>query len=113
MIEHYNMVYMFGYSPRLTTHLERLNPLILSQAKKGLKIGLILIHDGVLGAASKGKNIMLIDTLKESEISIFAMIPDLKARGIPLENIDNTIRLLEYNELIDILDDTDKLISWM
>ena len=113
MTEHYNMVYMFGYSPRQTTHLERLNPLILSQAKKGLNISLILIHDGVIGAASKGKKYRSIDTLKENQISIYAMIPDLKARGIPLENIDNTIRLLEYTELIDILDDTDKLISWM
>jgi sulfur relay protein TusB/DsrH len=41
------------------------------------------------------------------------MSPDVKARGIDSETIHEKVILIEYEELVDILADTPKIISWM
>ena len=46
-------------------------------------------------------------------ITLYAMIPDLQARGIALENIHDKVKPIEYDDLIDNLDVTPKIISWM
>ncbi|MBY9017341.1 MAG: hypothetical protein KGD66_00775 [Candidatus Lokiarchaeota archaeon] len=113
MSENEKVLYLFGYSEMTGTHLERLMPILKGQVNKGSQIGFVLIHDGVIGINKKGKIPKKMEELLNMSITIYAMIPDLQARGIALENIHDKVKPIEYDDLIDILDVTPKIISWM
>ncbi len=113
MTDNLDMIYLFGFSSNTGKHLERLLPILQLQKAKDSKIGLVLIHDGVIGITTKGKIPKQMEVLLDLNIAMFAMIPDLKARGIAFDYINEKIRLIEYDDLIDILDTTPKIISWM
>jgi sulfur relay protein TusB/DsrH len=113
LTENKDIIYLFGYSERMGKHLERLVPLLKAQIAKGSRIGLIFIHDGVINSSSRGKILDSVKQLFNSEIELYTLIPDLKARGISLDHVHETIKPIEYDELIDIIDATPKLISWM
>ena len=113
MAEDKNILYLFGYSERMGKNLERLIPLLKSQKSKEAKIGLIFIHDGVINTSSKGKIPDSVKELIDLNVNLFTMIPDLKARGISIEHIIDRIKPIDYGELVDLIDATPKLISWM
>ena len=113
MSENSDMVYLFGFSERSTRQLEKLLPLIKSQIRREKKVSLILLLDGVINAISKGNLPSSVAELLSLDLSIFAMTPDLKARGIALENLQEKIKPIDYLEMVDILDTTPKIISWM
>ncbi len=108
-----DILYLFGFSERTGNHLKRLLPLLKIQQNKGSKIGFVLIHDGVIGVTTDSVIPKPINELLNLNISVFAMIPDLKARGISVEKLHSKIKPVEYNELVDILDNAQKVISWM
>jgi len=95
------------------THLERLLPILKAQIKKGSQIGLVLIHDGVIGINKKGKIPEKMEELLNMNITVYAMFPDLRARGIAQEQIHDKVKTIEYDDLIDILDVTPRILSWM
>ena len=113
MTENRNVLYLFGYSEMTGTHLERLLPILEAQNKKGSQIGFVLIHDGVIGINKKGRIPEKMQELLNMNITVYAMIPDLQARGIAQEQIHDKVRPIGYDDLIDILDVTPKIISWM
>ena len=113
MSENRKVLYLFGYSEMTGKHLERLLPILKAQINKGSQIGLVLIHDGVIGISKKGKIPKKMEELLDMNITIYAMIPDLQARGIVLENIHDKVKPIDYDDLIDNLDVTPKIISWM
>ena len=113
MSENRKVLYLFGYSEMTGTHLERLLPILKAQINKGSQIGLVLIHDGVIGISKKGKIPKKMEELLDTNIKVYAMIPDLQARGIALEYIHDKVIPIDYDELIDNLDVTPKIISWM
>ncbi|MFX1420634.1 MAG: DsrH/TusB family sulfur relay protein [Promethearchaeota archaeon] len=113
MSENLDMVYLFGFSSNTGTHLEKLLPILKAQKIKNSKIGIVLIHDGVIGITTKGRIPKQVEDLLDLNITLFVMVPDLKARGITLDYISENIRPIEYDDLIDILDTTPKIISWM
>jgi len=113
MSENRSILYLFGYSEMTGTHLERILPILKAQVNKGSQIGMVLIHDGVIGINKKGRIPEKMADLINMNITIYAMIPDLQARGIALEYIHDKVKPIGYDELIDILDVTPKIISWM
>ncbi|UCC20970.1 MAG: hypothetical protein JSV62_06720 [Promethearchaeota archaeon] len=113
MSEKLDMVYLFGFSSNTGTHLEKLIPILKTQKIKNSKIGIVLIHDGVIGITTKGRISKQVEDLLDLNIPLFVMAPDLKARGITLDYISEKIRPIGYDDLIDILDMTPKIISWM
>ncbi|MBY9017074.1 MAG: sulfurtransferase complex subunit TusB [Candidatus Lokiarchaeota archaeon] len=113
MTENKKVLYLFGYSEMTGTHLERLLPILKAQINKSSQIEMVLIHDGVIGINKKGKIPKNMEELLNMNITIYAMIPDLQARGIAQEQIHDKVKPIEYDDLIDILDLTPKIISWM
>ncbi len=107
------IVYLFGFSERTGNHLERLLPLLKVQIQKGANVGLVFIHDGVIGLNTNGSIPSKLEELLNSNITLKAMVPDMKARGIPIESLHDKIKPIEYDELVEILDNTQKIISWM
>ena len=113
MTENLDMVYLYGNSPRDRAYMETLIPVIETQFKNGVKVGIVFIHDGVINASSKRKSSEQVKKLMELPITLFVMIPDLKARGILLDSIYNAVKSINYGDLVDILDSSEKIISWM
>ena len=113
MAENNDIVYLFGYSERMGKYLERLIPLLKVQINKGSNIGLIFIHDGVINTSSRGKTPESVKELISLKVTLYKLIPDLKSRGIDLDHVHEIITSIEYDEFVDIIDATPKLISWM
>jgi len=113
MSENRKVLYLFGYSEMTGTHLERLLPILKAQISKGSELGLVLIHDGVIGINKKGRIPEKMEELLNMKVIVYALIPDLQARGIALENIHDKVKAIEYDDLIEKLDLTPNIISWM
>jgi len=113
MVEDLDIIYLFGFSGLVGNHLKRLLPILKSQIKKNTKLGLVLIHDGVIGITTKGKIPKQTEELLNLDVIVFAMKPDMIARGIAPEYMHDKIKSIEYDDLIDLIDATPKVISWM
>ncbi|MBA7680931.1 hypothetical protein ES703_89252 [subsurface metagenome] len=112
-LSEFKFLYLFGFSEITGNHLERLLPILKGQIKKGSQIGIVLIHDGVIGINKRGRITKAMEDLLSLEVGLYAMVPDLKARGIALEQTHEKIKPIEYDDLIDLLDNSIKIISWM
>jgi len=96
MKEKFDIIYLFGHSPRMENQLRQLNPIIKSQNAKGLTVGVVFIHNGVIGTSIRGEIPSEIKalTLTNNSLYLFVMIPDLKARGISHEDVIGKINRL-------------------
>jgi tRNA 2-thiouridine synthesizing protein B len=113
MAENLDVVYLFGFSGLSGNHLRRLLPILKSQINKNEKLGLVLIQDGVIGISTKGKISKHVEELLGLNVEVFAIKSDIMARGIALENVHDKVKSIEYDDLIDVIDNTPKIISWM
>ena len=113
MEQNNDLVYLYGFSGRKNGKLNTVISIIEDQLKTGVKIKIILIHDGVIGISKKGDIPRNLEKLINLPLTVYAMIPDLKARGINSETIHAKINLIDYEELVDILAETPKIVSWM
>jgi len=108
-----DILYLFGFSERTGNHLERLLPLLKVQIQKGIAVGLVFIHDGVIGLNTNALIPKPVEELLNANITLKAMVPDMKARGIPVEGLHDKVKPIEYDELVELLDNAQKIISWM
>lgn len=108
-----DLIYLFGFSEMTGNHLERLLPILIGQINKNRKIGFVLIHDGVIGISKKGKTPKSMLELLDLDITIYALKPDMKARGIAFNQLHDKINAIDYDELVDVLESTQKVISWI
>ena len=108
-----SIIYLYGFSLRLRDKLESLLEILKEQIRSNIEINIVLIHDGVIGATTKGKIPENLLELSNLPINIYAVIPDLKARGMDPNNLFNKIKGIEYEDLVDILVNKIKIVSWM
>jgi len=106
------LVYLFGFSTRKSTSIDNLFNIVKEQTKDA-NITVVLIHDGVIGTSKKGVTPTSLNLLLNLPITVFAMTPDLLARGIDRNSVDARISCIEYDVLVDILAQTPKIASWM
>jgi len=107
------LVYLYGFTPRNSDRMENFISLIEEQLKLDAKILVILIHDGVIGLTKKGIMPETMKKLLNLSIKIYGMKPDLLARGLNPNEIDNRVECIDYENLVDILAVTPKIASWM
>jgi len=108
-----DIVYLYGFSTRKQAYIENLLSVVSEQIEENVKIAVILIHDGVIGTSRIGKIPELLNNLLNISVSVYALLPDLLARGIEPNTVDPRITCIEYDELVDILAQTPKVASWM
>lgn len=108
-----DILYLFGFSEMMEKQLERLLPILKAQLKKDYRIGFVLMHDGVIGFSEKSKTPESIKDLLGLDIALYVLKPDIKARGIPLNQLHDKIKAIEYDELVDVLESARKIISWL
>jgi len=106
-------LYLFGFSPRRSCHLDRLLPVINRQQRKGEKIGIVLLHDAVIGSTSPGTTPQSILQLLSMATKVFALVPDLEARGLKQTDLLPQISPLTYDDLVDLLAGVPKVATWV
>ena len=107
------LVYLYGFSTRKQAYLDNLLSILKDQTDNGSSIAIVLIHDGVIGTSQSGTIPSSLEKLLSLSVSVFAITPDLLARGIEPSTVDPRIRCIEYEDLVDILAKTPKIASWM
>jgi sulfur relay protein TusB/DsrH len=107
----HDIVYLVGHSARQECQLENIIPLVDAQHEAGKNVGIVLMQDGVIGTSKLGT---VPETLKyfiEMEIPVHALGADMTARGInpdlPIDNVD----VINYEDLVDILAESGRIVS--
>jgi sulfur relay protein TusB/DsrH len=125
-----DIVYLFGYSLLGTKQFEQLIPLVKNQLTKDVKISLVLLHDAVVGTSSKGttpnalkelldfafqlKNMGNVTGIEPTiRLHVQVLTEDLEARGFSADNLIPRVEPINYSKLVDILDESAKIVSWM
>ena len=107
------LTYLYGFSLRLRDKSESLLKILIEQMKNNFKINLILLHDGVIGVTKRSQMPSTLAELLQTPIRIYALISDILARGLDLNDLRNPIKTIDYDNLIDILVNSEKIISWI
>ncbi len=81
----------------------------LAHAKEGSAI--LLIEDGVYGALNGSKMTAQIQQAME-KFTLYALGPDLKARGIADKVIDG-VKVIDYAGFVDLACENDKVQAWL
>jgi sulfur relay protein TusB/DsrH len=105
-------LYLFGFSPNKLMQLENLIKIIKEQVEN-FEISVVLIHDGVIGLSNKGKTPEIVFRLLDLPIKIYGLIPDILARGMDIADINNRVKCISYEELVDLLVNIPQIASWM
>lgn len=108
-----DIVYLYGFSTRKQVYLSNLLGVVSEQIKDKITVAIVLLHDGVIGTSQNGTIPNLLRKLIDLPVSVFALLPDLLARGIEPNTVDSRIKCIEYGELVDILAQSPKVASWM
>ena len=108
-----SIVYLFGFSSRFETNLRSLLEIVEEQIEEDIKISIVLILDGVIGVSKKELTPLVLNDLLKLPVDIYAMIPDIKARGIDSKNLLEQVKGISYDDLVDILVSSQKIVSWM
>jgi sulfur relay protein TusB/DsrH len=108
-----SIVYLYGFSPTFESKLQTLLGILSEQVTLDFEISIVLIHDGIIGTSKIGITPKFLKKLLELPFSFYAIIPDIKARGMDPNNIIDGIKAIEYDDLVDILISNNKIVSWM
>lgn len=73
---------------------------------------ILLIEDGIYAAQ---KNTAVAEKMQQAFAShrVYALKPDLQARGINPENTIDGISLVDYDDFVKLATEYDKLQSWL
>ena len=108
-----DIVYLYGFSTRKQVYLENLFGIVREQVENNVSIAIVLIHDGVIGTSQNGSMPDILNRLLNLPLSVYALLPDLLARGIEPSGLNPRIKCIDYDDLVDILAQTPKTVSWM
>lgn len=113
MVDDTSIVYLYGFSTLLESKLINLIKIIEKQLEQKYQISIVFIHDGIIGTSKKNKITSSMKKLLNLPITTYSLLPDLKARGIDATNLQNKVKGIEYEDLVDILVTIPKIVSWM
>ncbi|HEC36634.1 hypothetical protein LCGC14_0705110 [marine sediment metagenome] len=107
------IVYLYGFSTTMESKLTNLIQIIENHLEQNTHISIVFIHDGVIGTSQKSRKSHALKKLLNLPLVFYTMIPDLKARGIGTQNLQPKFTSINYDELVDILAEAPKIVSWM
>lgn len=86
----------------------------LESALKFSKAGtaILLLEDGVYGAV-KGTAAEAMVTAAMADKKVYAMGPDLAARGIKEDRVIDGVELVDYAGFVDLVEANDKVQAWL
>ncbi|MHA1166717.1 MAG: DsrH/TusB family sulfur metabolism protein [Candidatus Hodarchaeales archaeon] len=105
MIE--NLV-LYGYSGY--DEYQRKN--LASIALKLQNAGIVLLEDAVIGSLKVGSEHPYAGFVEE-KIPLYCVVEDLEARGMNSSLLEDGIKPITFSELIDLIEESQRLISWL
>lgn len=69
----------------------------------------LLIEDAVVGATAEAS----VAAALESKIAVYALGPDLKARGLPNDHIIKGVKVVDYAGFVDLTVEHDNVQTWL
>ena len=82
----------------------------ISMCSKGSSI--LFIEDGVISVMKSTKFSEIIEsTLKN--FKVYALKPDLEARGLSLKNVIKGVEIVGYEEFVDLTTEHNSVQSWL
>jgi sulfur relay protein TusB/DsrH len=98
---------LFGYSGFDTTQLKN-----LSDLTSGLSdCGVVLMEDAVIGTSTTGNN--SYDAFIKGGVKLYCLEEDFNARGLETGTLVPGIESITYSTLIDIIENSPRVISWL
>lgn len=99
---------LYGFSGFFHCQRNRLQSII-----SGLEdTAVVLMEDAVIGTAKTG-NIGPYASLKGENVILYCLSEDLNARGFDQNNLESGIKPINYAKLMDLIEKSEKLISWL
>lgn len=108
-----SLLYLYGYSAWDNGKLGNLSDIISFQIDMASEIVIVLIHDAVLGASKKAQTSPELKNLLKLKVNVYAMEPDLIARGFKPSELLNGITALSYDGLVELMVKIPKIVSIM
>jgi sulfur relay protein TusB/DsrH len=108
-----SIIYLYGFSPNLGNKSSSFLKILKEQLSSDLNISVVMIHDGVLATNKKSKTPDFLEDLLNFPIKLYALIPDIIARGMDHKDLIDKINGIGYEELVDLLIESNKIVSWM
>ena len=125
-----DITYLFGYSLFGSNQFSQLVPLVKNQLTKDKAVNIVLLHDAVIGTGNKGvtpkslnelldfayqlKNVGTVTGIEPTvQLHIHVLKEDLEARGFTADTLNSRLIPIDYHKLVDIMDESPKLVSWM
>lgn len=97
----------------LESKLTNFIKIIEHQLNQNHQISVVFIHDGVIGTSKKNRITSSMKKLLNLPITPYSLLPDLRARGLNATNLQNKVKGIKYEDLVDILVTIPKIVSWM
>lgn len=72
----------------------------------------LLIEDGVY-AAMKGTRVEAAVTTALESVKVYALGPDLKARGCSEDRVIDGVRVVDYSGFVDLAAESTKVQAWL
>ena len=81
-------------------------------ARAGPGSAVLLIEDGVLGALAGSRFAARFAAMATGEVEVFALGPDLAARGIEPGRVAGCIKMVDYDGFVGLACRFDKTVTW-
>ena len=107
------ILYLYGFSPRIHNHLQRLARIVAHQTEQGHDVAIALLHDGVVGAVPSDRLPAALKELLKLGAKFYVLGEDLDARGLGEFQLRDELERIDYDSLIDLIVQCDTLCSWM
>lgn len=99
---------LYGYSGFYHCQRNR-----LQSAIEGLEnVEIVLMEDATVGT-SKTETETPYTPLIRANVPLYGLSEDLKARGMDPENLAGGITPIDYDKLIDLIETSERIISWL
>ena len=99
---------LYGYSGFNTDQRTRMEE-IISELDDSV---VVLMEDGTIGTRETGKK-SPYSNLIQKNIKLYCQSEDFQARGNDLGSIIDGIKPINYDELIDLIETSERIISWL
>ncbi|TET60737.1 MAG: hypothetical protein E3J52_02965 [Promethearchaeota archaeon] len=113
MQEKKKIVYLYGFSHTIDAKFDILLEIIQEHSQLNVDMVIIFLHDGVIGTSKRTLTNDKLRKLLNLPISVYALIPDIKARGMDPKTLNDKVKGIGYDQLVDILVGSEKIVSWM
>jgi sulfur relay protein TusB/DsrH len=107
------ILYLYGFNMRNPIKSSLVLNLIKKEINLGAELNLVLLHDGVIGISKNENTPDFLLQLIELPVNLFALKPDLLARGLDPNEVFEKLVLIDYDQLVDLLVDNPIIASWL